>query len=87
MKDNELIDEFYQRVIEHYEFGENYYIVLAHAAYDIPGVTSDGMAMDDASIYVYEHIMCCICPVKLEKSGLCYNSEANAIEPRMRDSP
>lgn len=85
LKDDELIDEFYNKVIEFYDYPENYYIVLAHAAYDIPGITSDGMELDDASVYVYEHIICAICPVKLEKSGLCYNSEANTIETRIRD--
>lgn len=85
LRDDELIEEFYNKIIEHYTYNENYYIVLAHAAYDIPGITSDGMSMDDASIYVYEHIICCICPVKLDKSGLCYNAEANTIETRIRD--
>lgn len=85
LKDDDLINEFYNKVIENYEYGENYYIILAHAAYDIPGIATDGTSMEDASIYVYEHIMCCICPVKLEKSSLCYNAEANTIETRIRD--
>ena len=70
LEDDELIEQFYNKVIEYYEYAENYYIILAHAAYDIPGITSDGLEMDDASIYVYEHLICCICPVKLEKSNL-----------------
>lgn len=85
LEDDELIQQFYNKVIEYYEYPENYYIILAHAAYDIPGITSDGMEMDDASIYVYEHLICCICPVKLEKSNLCYNSESNTIETTIRD--
>lgn len=85
LKDDDIIQEFYDKVIETYEYGENYYIILAHAAYDIPTITSDGFEQEDASIYVYEHLMCCICPVKLEKSSLCYNPEANTIETRIRD--
>lgn len=85
LEDDELIEQFYNKVIEYYEYAENYYIILAHAAYDIPGITSDGMEMDDSSIYVYEHLICCICPVKLEKSNLCYNAEANTIETTIRD--
>ena len=85
LEDDELIEQFYNKVIEYYEYAENYYIILAHAAYDIPGITSDGLEMDDASIYVYEHLICCICPVKLEKSNLCYNSESNTIETTIRD--
>lgn len=29
--------------------------------------------------------MCSICPVKLDKAGLCYNAEKNSIEDRSRD--
>ena len=29
--------------------------------------------------------MCCICPVKLSKAGLCYNAETNSIQDRIRD--
>ena len=43
------------------------------------------MDMEDASDYVYEHLLCSICPVKLSKEGLCYNSETNSIENRVRD--
>jgi hypothetical protein len=41
--------------------------------------------MDDASDYVYEHILCSICPVNLSKEGLCYNAETNSFENRIRD--
>jgi hypothetical protein len=85
LKDDGLLEEFYDKVIENYEYGENYYIILIHCAYDIPAKATDGMEMYDASDYVYEFIQCCICPVKLSKAGLCYNSLTNAIENRVRD--
>ncbi len=85
LKDDMLLDEFYDRVIEHYSYGENYYIILIHAAYDIPGKASDGDEMFDSSEYVYEHLLCSICPVKLSKAGLCYNEETNSIMDRIRD--
>ena len=50
-----------------------------------PETSSDGAEMFDASDEIYEHIMCCICPVKLSKAGLCYNAEANLIQDRIRD--
>ncbi len=52
LKDDMLLDEFYDRVIAHYSYGENYYIILIHAAYDIPGKASDGDEMFDSSEYV-----------------------------------
>jgi hypothetical protein len=85
LKDDVLIEELYDKVIASYDFGENFYIILIHCAYDIPARSSDGLEMEDASDFVYEFIQCSICPVKLSKAGLCYNSEANVIENRSRD--
>ena len=85
LKDDVLIEEFYDKVIASYDFGENFYIILIHCAYDIPARSSDGLEMYDASDFVYEFIQCTICPVKLSKAGLCYNTEANVIENRSRD--
>lgn len=85
LKDEALLEEFYDKVIQHYDYGENYYIILIHCAYDIPAKATDGTEMFDASDYVYEFIQCAICPVKLSKAGLCYNSLTNVIENRIRD--
>src|SRR5699024_6710679 len=85
LKDDQLLEDFYDKVIEHYFYGENYYIILIHGLYDIPGKSSDGMEMFDASDEVYEFLLCSICPVKLSKAGLCYNSKTNCIEDRIRD--
>ena len=85
LKDDELLEDFYDKIIEHYFYGENYYIILIHGLYDIPGKSSDGAEMFDASDEVYEFLLCSICPVKLSKAGLCYNSKTNSIEDRIRD--
>ena len=85
LKDEALLESFYDKIIENYEYGENYYIILIHAVYDIPGKSSDGQDMFDASDEIYEHILCSICPVKLSKAGLCYNAQTNNIEDRIRD--
>ena len=85
LTDDILLSEFYDKVVESYDFGEHYLILLIHAAYDVPGRASDGMEMFDASDTVYDFILCSICPVSLSKAGLCYNAEKNAIEDRIRD--
>lgn len=85
LTDDILLEEFYDKVIENYEYAENYYIILIHAAYDVPGKASDGEEMFDASDVVYDHILCSICPVNLTKAGLTYNAENNSIEDRIRD--
>ena len=85
LKDDALLEEFYDRVINSYEFVGNYLILLIHDAYDVPGKTTDGLTMDDASDTVFEYIMCCICPVALSKPGLSYDAEANEFHNRIRD--
>lgn len=85
LKDDALLEEFYDKVIANYDYGENYYIILIHCAYDIPARSSDGIEMFDASEYVYSFIQCSICPVKLSKAGLSYNPMTNTIENRNRD--
>jgi len=85
LQDEELLESFYDRVIETYDYMGNYLILLVHDAYDIPGKTSDGLSMDDASDEVYSYILCCICPVDLSKPGLSYNEVQNTFQNRVRD--
>ena len=85
LEDDMLLEEFYDKVIATYEYAENYYIILIHAMYDIPGKSSDDMEMFDASDEVYQHILMSICPVSLSKAGLSYNAEENCIQDRIRD--
>ncbi len=85
LKDEALLDEFYEKVIQSYDFVGNYLILLIYAAYDVPGKTNDKIMMDDASDEVYRFILCSICPVKLSKPGLSYNEDSNAIQKRIQD--
>lgn len=85
LKDENLLEEFYDKIIENYYSVENYLILLIHAVYDIPGKSSDGKEMFDASDEVYDHILCCICPVTLSKPGLSYDEESNAFHTRICD--
>ena len=85
LQDDALAEAFFDKIIENYDYPENYYIILIHAVYDIPGKASDGQEMFDASDEIYDHLLCSICPVNLSKAGLCYNAETNHIEDRIRD--
>ena len=85
LEDDMLLEEFYHKVIATYEYAENYYIILIHAMYDVPGRSSDNLEMFDASDEVYEYLVCSICPVSLSKAGLSYNAESNCIQDRIRD--
>lgn len=85
LKDDALLDEFYDKIIDSYEFVGNYLILVIHDVYDVPGKTLDGIDMEDASDEVYEYILTCICPVNLSKPGLSYNAAENTFRNRIRD--
>ena len=85
LKDDILLEEFYDRIIDTYEYVGNYLILIVHDVYDVPGRTQDGLEMEDASDEVYEYILACICPVELSKPGLSYNAVENTFQNRIRD--
>ena len=71
LKNGEIRQEFYQRVIESLDMGEsNYLILLAYDAYDVPRRGGDGQPGDSEN--VYRCILCCVCPVKDGKPELGY---------------
>lgn len=85
LKDEELLESYYDKIIESYEYVGNYLILVIHDVYDVPGKTSDGIDMEDASDEIYEYILTCICPVNLSKPGLSYNAAENTFQNRIRD--
>lgn len=85
LKNDALLEDFYDRIINAYEYVGNYLILIIHDVYDVPGKTSDGIDMEDASDEVYEYIMVSICPVNLSKPGLSYNAAENTFQNRIRD--
>lgn len=85
LKDDTLNQAFYDKIIQSFDYPENYYIILIYGAYDIPGRSTDGSEMYDASEEVYPFILCSICPVNRSKGGLSYLAEQNCIGERVRD--
>ena len=85
LKDDVLLDMYYDKIIESYEYVGNYLILVIHDVYDVPGRTRDGIDMEDASDEIYEYILTCICPVALSKPGLSYHAEENTFHNRIRD--
>ncbi|MDF2485499.1 MAG: hypothetical protein K0R46_1667 [Herbinix sp.] len=85
LKDETLLEEFYEKMIQTYDYPGNYLILIVFAAYDVPGKTNDRIRMEDASDEVYRYILCSICPVNLSKPGLSYHEELNQIGKRIQD--
>ncbi len=79
LDDDELIEKFYDKIIEHYDNPEKYCILLIYSVYDVPGKGTDNLEEDDASENVYRYMLCCLCPVELTKGELGYDPEKNRI--------
>ncbi len=84
LMDQEILDEFFEHVIDTYDTVENYLIVLFHDTYDVVGKASDGATLEDSS-ETFEYVLCAICPVKLQKAALGYITPENTIAHIQRD--
>ena len=81
LEDENLLDTFYDLVIDTYDHAGNYLIVLFHDAYDVMTRTKDNNNLDESE-EVYEYL---ICAVDLSKPGLGFLEEEHRIGPRVRD--
>lgn len=92
LKDGEIRQTFYQKVIESLDMGDsNYLILLAHDTYDVPYRGKDGENQADTSDQVFSYIVCCICPVKDGKLELGFcpseNEFHNCVPSQIVASP
>lgn len=84
LKNEEILNVFYDEVIEGNDYVGKYLILVFYDAYDVMKRTSDGGDLDESE-EVYEYITCAICPVTLTKPGLAYDDGKNEIDARVRD--
>jgi hypothetical protein len=84
LNDENLLETFYDLVIDTYDHAGNYLILLFHDTYDVMRRTSDNKNLDESE-EVYEYLICAICPVDLSKPGLGYLESEQRIGPRIRD--
>lgn len=84
LKDDALLEAFYQTIIDNYDYTGNFLILIFHDAYDVITKTNDDLKIDESE-EVYEYVLCAICPVSLSEPGLRYFEEENKIKARIRD--
>lgn len=84
LKNPDLLDRFYDLIIENYDYSGNYLILLFHDVYDVMKKTSDNMKLDESE-EMYEYFICAICPVTLSKAALGYREDEHRIGSRIRD--
>lgn len=75
LKDDDAVNEFYNKVIESTHAEGNYVILIAYDNYDVFTYTSDGQKEDSTDMFSY--IICSICPVKKMKPALTYRDYDN----------
>ena len=84
LQDENLLDAYYDLVIDTYDEVGNYLILLYHDSYDVMTRTSDNDNLDESE-EVYNYLICAICPVALSKPGLGYLESEGRIGSRVRD--
>ena len=84
LEDENLLDTYYDLVIDTYDEVGNYLILLYHDSYDVMTRTSDNDNLDESE-EVYNYLICAICPVALSKPGLGYLEAEGRIGSRVRD--
>ena len=79
LEDIDALHAFYEKVIPSLDMEENYLILLAYDAYDVPYRSKDGEKQEDASSDVFKYMLCSICPVKLTKAALSFSASENCF--------
>lgn len=84
LKDETLLDTYYDLIIDTYDHAGNYLILLFHDTYDVMTRTKDNNDLDESE-EAFRYLICAICPVELSKPGLGYREDEKRIGPRIRD--
>lgn len=80
LKDEALLDAFYQKTIESVTLEGSYLILIGCDTYDVPFKSKDDMGQSDASDETFKYLLCAICPVKQTKSTLHYIPESKEFQ-------
>lgn len=62
LKNDDLMETFYDILMEHYKMDSEYAILVFHDRYDIPAKASDKERLWESE-EVFEYIICAICPL------------------------
>lgn len=77
LKDEQLLEEFYQKVISSVYFEGSFAILLGFDSYDVFTYSHNGEKEDSSEVFNY--IVCSVCPVKSLNSGLYFRQFDNTF--------
>ena len=83
LKDDDLVNDFYNQIIGNTGLEDPYLILLMHDGYDIPHHSKDGRSLGSDTVFHY--ILCAVCPVKMTKPTLSYNPDRNLFTSKDAD--
>ena len=75
LKDEEVLDTFYQKIVDSVVMETAYLILIGSDAYDVPFKAKDDSVQADNSGEIYRYILCGVCPVKQSKPVLEYKAQ------------
>lgn len=75
LKNDELRERFYKKIIDSVVLEGNYLILLGCDSYDVPFKSKDDSLQSDSSEENFTYILCAVCPVKQTKATLHYVPE------------
>ncbi len=75
LQDVEMLQAFYQKVVQSKPLDGNYLILIGCDSYDVPFKSKDGEGDSGRSDETYTYLLCAICPVKQTKPTLHYIPE------------
>ena len=84
LKDENLLNLFYDELIKNYDHTGNYLILLVSQTYDVPAVRLDGTTDEEGSSEIYRYILLSICPMNLTKPGLGFDDSLQEIHTLKR---
>ncbi len=84
LKNSELVDKLYEKIISSYEHDGNYLILLAHDKYDVFSYTADGEKAESGETFSY--IICAVCPIHSGRAALSYYIPGNCFRTVCSDT-
>ncbi len=78
LRNDDLLNIFYSRVIESVHFDGSFAILLAADNYDVFSYTKSGEREEDSST-VFSYIICALCPIKQSSTGLYFSDFDNSF--------
>ena len=85
LEDEQILDEFYGKIIGSLVIEGKYLILCAFEKYDVRSRSKNDEEMDDDSTEMFRYFLCSICPVKATKPLLCYTPAENSFHERALD--